>query len=232
MKIQLRTTRIIIFIFFAFLVSLEAGAQNISPIESTIIHNDKIRPCLSVNLDPEPKSLKNAWIDFLKDEYDFKLKGMGWFSNKDLLNTEEVLITKLSTKKMDFYTNVIEDENGSEMKVFASFGYDIYIDEEHYPKEFMAMEEMLNSFLKEHLPKYYNKAIDETEERIKDFNVEINDLKNEITDETEDKEKLNRKIEKANRSIDDKNQKIKVAETKLKGRQEKLERVKVALNQL
>jgi hypothetical protein len=221
-----------LFICIALVVSLKTGAQNITPVQSTIEHNDKIRPCLLVKLDPEPKTLKNAWIDFVKHNYDFKLKGMGWFSNKDLLYKEEVTVEKLSTKKMNFYTYVVEDDNGSEMKVFASFGYDIYLDQEHYPEAYRAMEEMLNLFLKQYLPNYYSKAIEETLARIKDFEKEIKNLKEDIEDKTEDIKKLNKGIEKDKESIKDTTHKLIIVETKLKGRQKKLERVKAELEKL
>lgn len=222
----------ILFIYFALLVTLKVNAQSLVPEKSTIEHNNSMRSCLLVKLDPEPKTLKNAWIDFLKKEYDFKLNGMGWFSNKDLLHAEEVTIQKLSSKKMDFYTYVVEDENGSEMKVFASLGYDIYLNEEQYPVEFKAMNEMIVSFLKQYLPEYYNKIINESADRVKSLNREIKSLKEDIKDNNDNIEKLSKEIEKFKASIEDNSQKLKVAEIKLKGRQDKLERVRAKLQQL
>lgn len=224
--------KITLFICIALLVSLSVNAQSLVPEKSTIEHNNKMRPCLLVKLDPEPKTLKKAWIKFLKKEYDFKLKGMGWFSNKDLLHTEEVTIEKLSSKKMDFYTYVVEDENGSEMKVFASLGYDIYLNEEEYPVEFKAMNEMIVSFLKQYLPEYYNGKIYESEKTIKSLNKEIKNLKKDIKNNENNIEKLNKKIEKNKASVEDNSQKLKAAEIKLKGRQDKLERVRKKLQQL
>jgi prefoldin subunit 5 len=210
-------------------MSLNNIAQSLVPEKSTIEHNNKMRPCLMVKLDPEPKTLKNAWIDFLRKEYDFKLKGMGWFSNKDLLHAEEVTIEKLSSKQMDFYTYVEEDENGSEMKVFASLGYDIYLNEKEYPVEFEKMNEMMVSFLKQYLPKYYNKIIDESAKRVKSLNKEITTLKKNIKDNNENIEKLNNEIEQYKTSIEENSIKLNAAESKLKGRQDKLERVKTKL---
>lgn len=224
--------KITLFICVALLVSLSVNAQSLVPEKSTIEHNNKMRPCLLVKLDPEPKTLKKAWIKFLQKEYDFKLKGMGWFSNKDLLYAEEVTIEKLSSKKMDFYTYVVEDENGSEMKVFASLGYDIYLNEEEYPVEFKAMNEMIVSFLKQYLPEYYNGKIYESEKRIKSLNKEIKNLKKDIKNNENNIEKLNKEIEKNKASVEDNSQKLKAAEIKLKGRQDKLERIRKKLQQL
>ncbi|HLV40729.1 MAG TPA: hypothetical protein VKY37_00490 [Brumimicrobium sp.] len=69
-------------------------AQDPIPKDGFIEHNGGNRPCLYVNLDPETKPLKKAWKSFLKDNYDFKIKGIGFLSNKDLLYKEDVIIEK------------------------------------------------------------------------------------------------------------------------------------------
>lgn len=218
----------------AILVSIHAMAQSLSPEKSTIEHNNKIRTCLMVKLDPEPKTLKKAWISFLKKEYKIKLKGMGMFSNKDLLHKEEVIIPKLSQKQMDFYTYIVQDENsnGSEMKVFASLGYDIYLNEEQYPVEFKAMNEMIVSFLKEYLPKYYNKQISESAAIVKSLNNDILRLKDNMKDNQGSIEKLGKEIEKNKASIEDDSRKLDAAEIKLNVRKDELERIKVKLEKL
>lgn len=213
----------ILFISFAFLILYNVNAQSLVPVSSTIEHKEKVRPCLLVKLDPDPETLKNAWIDYLKKEYDFKLKGMGWFSNKDLLYSEEVIIQKLSSKKMDLYTNVVEDGNGSEMKVFASFGYDIYLNEEEYPIEYKAMNEMIVSFLKQYLPKYYNTEINASAKSVKNLNKKIKSLNADIKKNNRDIENLNEEIEEYKKSSKDNSSKLKAAEVKLKDRQDKLE---------
>lgn len=222
----------ILIISFSILVSMSVSAQSLSPQKSTIKHNEKMRPCLVVKLDPEPKELKKAWIRFLKKKYDVKLKGMGWFSNKDLLYKKEVNVKRLSSQKMDFYTYVVEDENGSEMKVFASLGYDIYLNEEQYPLEFRAMKEMIVSFLKEYLPGYYHDKINESEGSVKSLNKEITSLNKSIKDNEDRTKKLSKEIEESKTDIKENSQKLKAAEIKLKGRVEELERIKSKLEQL
>lgn len=222
----------IILICFSIAVSMSMSAQTLAPQKSTIEHDNKMRTCLLVKVGPEPKALKKAWISFLKKEYDLKLKGMGWFSNKDLLYSEEVIVKKLSHKKIDFYTYVVEDENGSEMKVFGSFGYDIYLNEEDYPREFEAMTEMIVSFLKQYLPEYYDKKINQSMKSVKSLNKEIVNLKENITDNQDRIQKLSKEIEKYKESIEDNSLKLKAAETKLKDRQEEMERVRIKLEQL
>lgn len=225
------------FLALLILTSFNLKAQNVSPVNGTIEHNDNERPCLYVNLDPEPKPLKKAWKSFLKDNYDFKIKGIGFLTNKDLLYKEDVVITKLSSKRMDFYTQIIENEVGSEMKVFGSFGYDIYIDENETPEEYKAMKKMLNDFLKSFLPNYYKDQIKDTEKKVKKLsktvaglnkdieknNKEVEDLKEEIVD-------LNEEVKELTKEATEKEELLKTSETKLKERKNKLERIKRKLN--
>ena len=92
------------------------------------------RPCLVVNVDPEPKRLKRAWKKYLKDHYELKL------SSGKLMSAERVTVTDISSNAMDFYTQIIEDVNGSQMSVFGRFGYDIYFDEVKTPAEYQKVK--------------------------------------------------------------------------------------------
>ena len=133
-------------LFLMVIGGFSARAQSIKPEKNSIELNGSSRPCIVVHLDPGAKSLKKAWVKFLRKEYDFKLKGAGCFSNRDLLTVKQVVVEKISTKRMDFYTQVIMGAEYTKMSVFISFGYDVFVNEEEYPVEFEAMNEMLESF--------------------------------------------------------------------------------------
>lgn len=209
-----------------------SNAQTLTPVKSTIEHNEQIRACLMVKLDPEPKTLKNAWIDYLDNQYDFKLKGMGLFSNKELLTAEEVSIPKISSKKMNFYTNVVEDGDGSEMKVFASLGYDIYLNDEKYPAEFNSIKEIMTAFLKQYLPQYYKEVIEESSEKVKGLTEEIKDINDDIKDKEDDIEKLRKEIDEHKKNVLEKSSQLQEAEIKLRGNQDKMERIGAMLQKL
>ncbi len=201
------------------------SAQNIAPTMGTIEHEDKERPCWVAQLDPEPKTLKEAWKDYINDNYDVKLKGLGLFQNKDLLSAEEVNMPELSTKKINFYTHVVEDENGSEMKVFASYGYDIYMGKEKYNTEFSIIKNIFANFIQEYLPKYYNEQIDDTKDRMEELADEIDDLKGDIEDDKEDIADLQDDIKELHQRIEDHQKVLSATEIKLSKRQEKLQRI-------
>ncbi|REJ83797.1 MAG: hypothetical protein DWQ44_00695 [Bacteroidetes bacterium] len=224
--------KLIFSFIFILLISTAVCAQSFSPVKSTIEHEEKLRPCLMLKLDPEPTNLKNAWIDFLNDKYDFKLKGMGLFSNKELLSAEEVSIPHISTKKMNFYTHVTEEESASEMKVFASLGYDIYINEQDYPDEFNTIRDMMTAFLKQYLPQYYSELIEASSEKVKNLNKEIKDMNGEINDKQGDIEKLNKEIDELRKNVQEKSKELKDSEIQLRLQEDKRESVSSALRQL
>ena len=57
-------------------------------------------------MEPATKDVRDAFQDFLKKNYDVKLKGDGLFSNKDVLYAEKVKINTISDKNLDFYAKI------------------------------------------------------------------------------------------------------------------------------
>lgn len=205
------------------LITVKVSAQIfIEPIDATIEFDDAARHCLQVNIDPEPKALKHAWRKYLKDNYDFKLKGIGFFSNKDLLSKEKIVVPEISSKTMDFYTHVMEDENGSVMKVFVRHGYDIYVSKESHPKEYEVIKGILNDFMESYLPKYYKQKVKETKKRVKELSRETKDIKKDIQDDESKIENLKNEIKKLEEDLETKNELLESVKEKLK-RNEKLE---------
>lgn len=205
---------------------MQVHAQTmIQPIEATINFDDAIRPCIQVNLDPEPKPIKKAWKDYLKDNCDFKLKGIGFLTDKDLLSAEEVTVEMISPNAMDFYTQVIEDENGSEMKVFARHGYDIYINKASSPDEYRALYGIVEGFVKSYLPEYYKDQIEDTEDRIAMLTDKTTDIKDNIADNTSEIEKLKKETVELQKELVTNDEQLKTAESKLITKKEKLSRV-------
>jgi len=136
-------------------------------LENTQISFDsKLRPALAANIEPEAKSFKKAWAHYLKKTHQVKLKGIGFLVNRDLLSAKDVIVAAVSSKRMNIYTRIMETSDGSEVKLFASFGYDIFIGPENYPNEYASMQAILNTFLIENLQNYYNNEIKETSKRI------------------------------------------------------------------
>jgi hypothetical protein len=218
----IKLTSLLLIIFTTFQL---CGQTMNQPFESTINFDDAMRPCIQLNMDPEPKTLKKAWKEYLKENYDFKLKGIGFLTNKDLLSAEEVNVELISPNAMDFYTKVIEVENGSEMKVFARHGYDIYISKASSPAEYLALNGIVEGFVKSYLPEYYKNQIEETEKRIETLTDKTNEIKDNIADNTSEIENLKKETEELKKEMVTNNDQLKAAESKLIIRKEKLNNV-------
>lgn len=221
-------TTLIITILFT---SLQLTAQNpLQYVDTTFEFEGEKRACIQLNLDPAPKTLKKAWKDYLKDNYDFKLDGIGWFSNKDLLSAEKVLVPAISPNKMDFYTHIVENEGGSDMKIFVRFGYDIYLTKQNNPSGYQTLTVMLDNFLKGYLPKYYKDLFKDTEKQVKDLKDETSDLKKGIEDNSEKIEDLKKDTEKMKKELKTKNELLEEATMKLEQRSKKMTKVNNELN--
>lgn len=227
------TQKSLILLFgFLFIGSLGINAQSIKPQDGTILFENNSRACLFVSLDPEPKTLKMAWKEYLEDNFNFKLKGISTFQNKDILYAENVKIDKISAYSMNFYTQILENENGSEMKVFASFGLDEFIDTVNKPKEYILLNEILEGFLKVYLPKYYTQEVNDTKKRVNDLTLEINKLNDEIIKDHNKLESLKRDIEELTKKTEMNENALELNKKKLITREEKLKRIKNQLNNL
>ena len=62
----------------------------------------------------------------------------------------------ISDKRFNLFTNITKTPEGSSMKVFASHGYDDYIGDETYPKEYDQLNSIVNKFLLEELNHFYS----------------------------------------------------------------------------
>lgn len=215
---------------FSILISSLTFSQSISPLDGTINHNEKSRPCLVVNVDPEAKTLKKAWSDYLKDNYDVKLKGIGFLSNKDLLSAEQIVIPVISPNALDFYTEIIENASGSQMKVFASFGYDIYIDASSMPKEYVQLRKIMDDFLQSYIPNYYQELIKDKEKVVKSLNKDQSKLQKSIKKDTRSVEKMTKKMESLNSDITKNKAELEDTESKLTNRNQQLNELKTKLN--
>lgn len=232
-KISTMTKRLfVLFICFLSSGSFTIQAQSITPTKSTIQHKEGMRPCILVYLEPNTKSLKKEWVKFLKKEYDLKLKGAGFFSNRDLLSAEQVMVERWSTKQMDFYTHIVEDEKGSEMKVFISYGYDIYVSEEDYPSEFKSMNDMLIDFLKSYLPPYYSEKMKVATKDVSALNNEIISLKKDIEKNNREIEEHEQEVTQLKSEITKNKEKLQSAEIQLKETEAKMTSIKAELKKL
>jgi len=216
-----------------------AFGQEFEMRDAQVMHDDKQRPSIEVELEPEPKPVKKAWQDFVKDNYDVKVKGIGFLTNKDILKAEKVKIKEMSDKEMDLYTKVVREGDVTKMNVFASLGYDIYIDEKEYPDMYETMEDMATQFLNSYLPKYYQGLVNDAQAVRDDLNKEITNLEEDIADNQdeivksrEEIEKLQEEIDKLEKDIANKEERKREAVEELEKSKEELDKVNARLRRV
>ncbi len=205
------------------------NAQTTRPDDGTIRYEKATRPALVIHLDPETKPLKEAWTDYLKDQYDVKLKGFGFLSNKDVLYKEGISFPAISDKKIDFYTEIIQDETGSKMSVFATHGYDSYLSPTDYSDEYANMRKIFEDFLKSYVPNYYKDMVENTQEVVDDLSKDREKLSKDIEKNNRKIQKMSEDLEELKQEVEEDKSTLQQTDEKLQGRQEKLKVLQLKL---
>ena len=221
-------------VLFVLLLStvftLNAFSQTLDLQYAQVQNNDNEYPCIEVTLEPTPEEVKAAWEDFIKDNYDVKMKGTGLFTNKDVLYAEQVKFDAISSKEMDFFTRIIEQGDNTTLSVFGSFGYDIPISTKEYPVEFEKMETITKRFLQSYLPAYYEEWIENTQEKITDLQDNNKDILDEMEDNKKEIEKLKKRNEQLKEKLEENNTKITETQERLDVKKENFSGLKTRLN--
>ena len=160
-------------ILCVLLMSVKVSAQTFVIDTTEITFENKLRPCLFVKFDADAKTVKKGWVDYMKKNYKIKVKGVGLFSDKDIVEADDVTINSISDKRMNMYARVTDITGGSEMKYFMSFGYDFFIGPKEYTMEFEGMHKMLNDFSISFLNNYYADETSSILKKIKGYERDI-----------------------------------------------------------
>jgi hypothetical protein len=155
LKNKMKTKLHIAILFMLVLLSSISNAQTFTVEKSELSYENDLRPCLVTTVDPSTKELKKAWVKYVKKNLGVKIKGIGFFSDDAILKAEDVIAPSIAPNRFNLYTRIAETPSGSQMKVFASFGYDLFINENNYPTEFDNIKMLMNDFLYETLNEYY-----------------------------------------------------------------------------
>lgn len=217
--------------FLSVLGYQTAQAQDFAMTTGNVVHKDASRTAIQVVMEPPTDDVKKAWEDFMKDKYDIKMKGNGWFSNKDVLFAEEVTISPISTKSLNFYTRIVEKGDNTELSTFASLGYDIYLNEKDYLKEFIQLQQLTKDFVDEYLPNYYLAIVEETQSKLNDFEKNRGKLQDNISDNNKKIEKLSEENEKMTTELNTTIESVNNTGLTLTDQKEKLKNIKFKLSQ-
>lgn len=196
---------IIIGLFTFFVQSI--NAQQLTVNDATDEYEKQQYPAVVVLMEPSTDKVKDAWENYLKDKYKVKLRGKGMFSNSDVLRAEKVDFSAISSKKMDFYTKVVKENDLTKMSVFASLGYDIKIGQAQNPQEYYNMKNVVQNFLNDFLRDYYQAEVKTSEEKVVSLEKDQADYKKSMEDNEKKIEELRKEnedlVEKINKAQND-----------------------------
>ncbi len=172
-------------LLFFVVLCIPATAQTYKIDTSTITFEKKQRPCLSVQYDASPKTVKKACDDFFKKNNDLKIKGIGFLTNKEVISAIDVNLPSISDKRMNLYVSVTDAPGErSELKYFTSFGYDLFVGPDNYPTEFAAMKKILNDFSMDFLIDFYGSEASRVTREIKGLEKDISKNNKDIKKNT------------------------------------------------
>lgn len=222
----------IIFLFVCFITYSIGNAQDLKPTKSKITYKSNYVACWKVLVDPEPNTIKGEWKSYVKENLYFKLKGFGLISNKDVLEAEDVLVEKISSKRLDFFTRIIESDGQTEIAIFAKHGRNSYLNSDDSKKEFKNLRNVLVDFLKVYLPTYYDEKVNVVNSNIDKLAKKANNLEERVKN---NKERI-AELEKENVDLAQKieENKLKIASSKQEfiKRDEKRNKIKELLKKI
>ena len=172
----------IIFAIMIIWASTSSNAQQLDINQTTVSYDKNSYPAYQVTLEPDTKSIKKRFKSFMDDKYDIRIKGIGFLTNKDVLSAEQSNIKTISSKTMDLYTKVIEQEGKTVLSIFGRYGYDIYISPEQDREAFQNLRTLIIDFLGVYLPEFYTDQLEEAQELVANVKRDQSSLKEDITD--------------------------------------------------
>lgn len=156
------------------------------------IYEDNTVPSFTALVEPEPKWVKSAFKDYMKNTYDVSMKGIGFLANKDVLYAEEVMISILSMEPVNFYARIIGEGGKTRIDLFAEQGGEFFSQGSN--KNYEKLKDILNHFLQNKLLNYYNDKIADLTDQENDLTSDIKDLEKDIADNKDDIAKMEREI--------------------------------------
>jgi len=207
------------------------NAQILNVSNETIIHDGKERSAVKVTIAPDSKDVKKSFKDFMDDQYDVKIEGIGFLKNKEVVYTEPAVIAPISTKQMELFAKVTENGTQTNMYVFGQIGYNNQITPISNWREYHAMKDLTVDFLNKLLPNYYQDIVEDQRDEVADLEDDRDDMrkkmdknKDKIAELQKENLELERKIaatkvklEQSMEALGEKKKTLKKVNTKLDG---------------
>jgi hypothetical protein len=186
-KLQLMTALLAVLISFS-LAKAQNGPYsvigNTNVFETTLEHDGNPNPAFQVIFEGDRKELEDAWQDFLKDNYDVRLKRSG-----SLRVAPDIHLPDITNKMVTLYSMVNDKAPDAGLTVAVSVNRYDYLSKKEYPEESEKIEIFIKRFVK-----YYQLRVVEAEmEKIQDVH---NDVQSDLEKAMKEKADVDKDIVK------------------------------------
>ena len=215
-------------LLFFLALGLSSFAQLVETTTKQYEHDEEMVHVYQITLDVDKDMAKEYWNDFMEDQNDQKIKGYGFFSKKDLLETEMTVIPSISNKAVKLYMRFDEDNGKTQLRLFAEEDQGGFLNPENRKDRlaFNNLKRLGNRYLEYFLPIYYRENLRNAEENLEERNEDLEAIKEDIKDYEKEIEKLQEKLVSAKEKQAEAEANIQKAQNVLKRKTYSYEEVK------
>lgn len=177
---------------FVFLISftINGFSQKINLREDRIKLDGRLSNAWCGNLPGESDYAKKIFTDYIKDNFDVKVKKDG----KEELSAKEVVVASVSPKSGDLVARFYTDNGQEKFGIGFLLGYEVSLNSQEHSVEMRKLEDLVKGYLTTYVAKYYADMIEDDMKSLKALNSDLTDNEKEIS-------KLSKKIESNEKDI-------------------------------
>ena len=144
-------SKLIVIILIAF-VAVSTSAQNISFSTGFVKQNRVNAQAVIVDIEGSHLDVSHAFTKWMAEHYDYGLDGSKILENRDhVYSALGTVIPEISDQLIDLHMMVVYDgPQKLRLKFFASYGFDVFFDNENYPFQFRNLYAVVKNFIYEY----------------------------------------------------------------------------------
>ncbi|MBC6611981.1 hypothetical protein H8B15_13695 [Hymenobacter sp. BT507] len=161
-----------------------AAAQLYEARNGSVSVDRQEHDAVQVQTDGSAQWLRDFWQSWLKDTYNIRLKGNGMLGvgKKDVLEAQQVPVSSVSGKLLNFYSTIIAPtDSTAELTVYAAFDKTSYLSATGTPSEYAALRNIAQSFAAAARQKAYREQLVAAEEQLRTSEKEKERLAKDVT---------------------------------------------------
>ncbi|MFB6319310.1 hypothetical protein [Saccharicrinis sp. FJH54] len=179
-KLKLIAALFAVFVSFSF-INAQNGPYsvigNTKVFTTTLEYDGNPNPAFQVIFEGDRKELEDAWQDFLKDNYDVRLKRSG-----SLRIAPDIHLPDITNKQVTLYSMVNEKAPEAGLTVAISVNRYEYLSKKEYPEE----SEKIETFIKRFVKFYQLRLVANEMEKIQDVHDDVeSDLEKAMKDKAD-----------------------------------------------